>query len=111
MPSDRFAANPEFSELLGDYSGNSVNGLGEEEVRRPEMVWWAPDMDAVVFGAAQKWFYQHEQPDEEMRELRARRLAAVQSELPPVAEQQDRLVRRRMDGVVEVSSSTPATAK
>jgi epoxyqueuosine reductase QueG len=82
-----FTPDPEFIELLGDYSGNAVNGLGEQARRRPSMVWWTPDMDNAVFGAAQKWFYQREQPDEELRELRAARQKMVSAPLPEVAEQ------------------------
>lgn len=81
-----FKPNTEFTELIGDYSGNAVNGLNETRVRRPHMVWWAPDMSAVSFGAAQQWFYEHEKPDDEMRELRARRREAVEAPLPAVAD-------------------------
>ncbi|EED34255.1 iron-sulfur cluster-binding protein [Luminiphilus syltensis NOR5-1B] len=84
-----YTPNPEFLALLPeDYSGNAVNGVGEEAVRPPTMVWWAPDMESAEFGAAQQWFYEHEQPDEEMIALRAYRRDAVLSPLPPVAEVQ-----------------------
>lgn len=83
-----FSPDPEFLELLPDgYSGNRVNGLGEGEVRQPSMVWWTPDMAATDFGAAQKWFYEHEEPDEEMLQLRAYRNELVAQPLPEVAEQ------------------------
>ncbi len=83
-----YSANPEFLDLLPDgYSGNRVNGLGEEEVRPPTMVWWTPDMDAAEFGQAQKWFYDNEQPDEEMLQLRAHRNKVVGEPLPDVATQ------------------------
>jgi ferredoxin len=89
MPKNPFrpyTPHPEFTALLPEgHSGNRVNGLGEAAPRRPSMVWWAPDMDAVDFGAAQKWFYAHEEPDDEMRALRADRLARVQEPLPEVA--------------------------
>ena len=81
-----FEPDPEFTDLIGDYSGNAVNGLDESEVRRPHMVWWAPDMDAVSFGAAQQWFYEHEKPDEEMSQLRTRRREVIAAPLPPVSE-------------------------
>ena len=84
-PHRPFEPDAEFIELLNGYSGHAVNGLNETETRPPHMVWWAPDMDAATFGRAQLWFYQHEEPDEEMRDLRARRLQAVESPLPPVA--------------------------
>lgn len=82
-----FTPDDEFTDLLGDYSGNRVNGLNEPDVRPPRMVWWAPDMDAADFGEAQKWFYGHEQPDDEMSALRARRREAVEAPLPPVVDQ------------------------
>lgn len=86
-----FEPDDEFIDLLGDYSGNQVNGLNEPDVRPPSMVWWAPDMGTAVFGEAQKWFYGHEVPDDEMIALRNRRREAVESPLPPVV---DRRVER-----------------
>ncbi len=38
-----------------DVSGNSVNGLGEAEVRRPTPVMWH-DPSKIPFGEVQKWF-------------------------------------------------------
>lgn len=81
-----FVPNSDFVELLEDYSGNAVNGLDEPDIRRPHMVWWAPDMDSATFGNAQKWFYANEKPDDEMLELRKRRLKAVEAPLPSVSE-------------------------
>lgn len=86
-----FEPDDEFMGLLGEYRGNKVNGLDEPEVRRPSMVWWAPDMDTVDFGEAQKWFYGHEQPDDEMVTLRNLRREAVESPLPPIADQKPEL--------------------
>jgi hypothetical protein len=37
-------------------SGNTVNGLGETECRRPKHVYWH-DPDALHHGEMQKWFY------------------------------------------------------
>ncbi len=82
-----YEPNTDFTDLLGDYSGNAVNGLGETDVRPPSMVWWTPDMDTAVFGDAQKWFYGHEVPDDEMIGLRSRRKVAVEAPLPPVGDQ------------------------
>ena len=65
-----FTPDKNFTKLLHDYSGNVVNGVGENQKRRPSMVWWAPDPASAPFGEAQKWFYSREQPDEEMLELR-----------------------------------------
>jgi len=92
MPKNKFrpyTPNRQFVDLLPEgYSGNQVNGLNEGKVRRPSMVWWAPDMTTVEFGAAQQWFYEHEEPDEEMLELRASRRELVQATLPEVALEQ-----------------------
>jgi len=74
-PHRPFEPDPEFLALLPETFGNAVNGLGETKPRRPSMVWWAPDMDAVDFGPAQKWFYGHEPPDPRLMEQRARRLS------------------------------------
>jgi len=82
---EEFVPNPAFVERIGDYSGNVVNGLGETTSRRPSMVWWAPEPEEAAFGEAQKWFYQREQPDPEMLDLRVRRKEMVAQPLPPVA--------------------------
>ncbi|MFK7730602.1 MAG: 4Fe-4S dicluster domain-containing protein [Pseudomonadales bacterium] len=82
-----FTPNAEFTDLLDSYSGNQVNGLNEEKIRQPSMVWWAPDMEQASFGEAQKWFYKREKPDDEMLELRMRRKEAVESPLPEVSPQ------------------------
>ena len=78
-----FSPNPKFTALLDGYSGNAVNGVDESDQRRPKMVWWAPDPDAAPFGAAQKWFYQQEEPDEEMTALREQRQRVIKEELRP----------------------------
>jgi len=82
-----YTPDEEFTDLLGDYDGNKVNGVDEPAVRRPSMVWWAPDMNTVPFGDAQMWFYGHEEPDDEMTDLRNRRRVAVESPLPSVADE------------------------
>lgn len=84
-PHRPYSPNPDFlAELPERYSGNAVNGLGEEAVRPPKMVWWTPNMDSAPFGTAQKWFYQNEQPDAEMLKMRKRRHAMAAEPLPKV---------------------------
>lgn len=51
-----FTPNPEFMQMLGDYSGNTVNGLGEAGVRQPTMVEWAPDTDAPFAETSKRQF-------------------------------------------------------
>ena len=82
-----FTPDPEFVSLLPENWGNPVNGLGETEVRRPDKVWWAPDMDKVPFGAAQKWFYNKEVPGPELSSERAKRQKILAAPLPEVAAQ------------------------
>lgn len=84
-PNRPYAPNPDFlAQLPEGYSGNAVNGLGEAEPRPPRMVWWTPDMDSAAFGAAQKWFYNNEQPDDEMLAMRQKRHAMQATPLPKV---------------------------
>ena len=80
-----FTPDENFTRLLGDYSGNRVNGVNEPDLRRPSMVWWAPDPETARFGEAQKWFYAREEPDEEMLDLRAQRREVVAQKIPEVA--------------------------
>ncbi len=82
-----YTPKSEFMDLLNGYSGNLVNGLNEQDIRQPTMVWWTPDMDDAIFGKAQEWFYKQEQPDDEMVALRAHRKEVVESPLLPVSEQ------------------------
>lgn len=84
-----YTPNPDFlAKLPEGYSGNAVNGLGETAVRRPDMVWWTPDIDSAPFGEAQKWFYAQEQPDDEMLALRTERKELVAAPLPALAPEQ-----------------------
>jgi len=71
-----YTPDEEFTDLLGDYDGNKVNGVDEPAV-----------MNTVPFGDAQMWFYGHEEPDDEMTDLRNRRRVAVESPLPSVADE------------------------
>ncbi|MDA4847026.1 4Fe-4S dicluster domain-containing protein [Hoeflea poritis] len=110
-----FTPDPEFVALLPEKKGCATIGLGETEVRPPTMVWWAPDMDAVDFGDAQKWFYQHEPPDPVLMEKRAERRAILNAPLPELAltpaqrtprEWTDALNRFVADGLCEMVGAT-----
>lgn len=80
-----FTPNPEMMALRPDVTGNAINGLGEEEVRRPRMVYWAPDPDDIAFGDVQKWFYRNEPPDPVLMEHRGRRREILDAPLPDLA--------------------------
>ncbi len=85
-PHRPFKPDPEFLEALPDIKGNDINGLGETEVRRPRMVWWAPDPDQIAHADAQRWFYQHETDDERLMAERAKRREVLERPVPDVAE-------------------------
>jgi NAD-dependent dihydropyrimidine dehydrogenase PreA subunit len=72
--------------LRPDVKGMDINGLGETEVRRPSMVFWAPDPDDIPFGEVQKWFYQQEPPDPELMQERARRREILDAPMPELGE-------------------------
>ena len=90
-PHRPFTPDPEFMSLLPEQWGNPVNGLGESEVRRPDVVWWATDVEKAPFGAAQKWFYTKEVPGPELIKERAKRQEILATPLPEIADKmQDR---------------------
>ncbi len=53
-----FTARPEVLALLPDVTGNDINGLGEEALRRAAPVMWH-DPDILAHGELQKWFFAH----------------------------------------------------
>jgi len=73
-----FKPMPEQMALKPAISGNEINGLGETEVRRPRMVYWAPDPATIPYGQMQRWFYQVDPENPHLaraREQRAKLLA------------------------------------
>lgn len=62
-PHRPFTPKPEQMALRPQVSGNTINGLGERAVRRPNVVYWAKDPDDIPHGQMQKWFYSV-RPDE-----------------------------------------------
>ena len=91
-----FTPNPGMVSLLPQITGNEINGLGEAEVRRPRMVFWAPDPDEIEFGEVQKWFYKQEPPNPELMRERARRKEILDAPLPALADEP--ASRSRMGG-------------
>ena len=49
-----FQADPEQLALMPECSGNSINGLGEADVRPPKRVYWHKP-DAIAHGNIQRW--------------------------------------------------------
>jgi epoxyqueuosine reductase len=81
-----FTPNPEMMSLRPGITGMEVNGLDETEVRRPTMVYWAPDPDDIPFGEVQKWFYRREPQDPELMKERARRREILDAPLSELNE-------------------------
>lgn len=84
-PHRPFTPNAEMMSLRPEVKGNAINGLAETEVRRPTMVYWAPDPDDIPFGQVQKWFYKREPQDPQLMAERARRRAILEAPLPDLA--------------------------
>lgn len=85
-PHRPFTPNPEMMSLRPDIKGMEINGLGETEVRRPTMVYWAPEPDDIPFGEVQKWFYRREPQDPELMKERARRREILEAPMSPLAD-------------------------
>ena len=84
-PHRPFTPDPEMMERRPEITGNEINGLGETEVRRPKMVYWAPDPGEIAFGEVQKWFYNHEPKDPVLMEHRQRRREILEAPLPDIS--------------------------
>ena len=82
-----YSPDPEFMSLWPEgVSGNDINGVGETEVRRPDIVWWATEHDDIRFAEMQQWFYQHEPADETLMLLRKQRRDIINAPLPDLAD-------------------------
>ena len=81
-PHRPFTPNAEMMSLRPKLKGMEINGLDETEVRRPTMVYWAPEPDDIPFGEVQKWFYRREPQDPELMKERARRREILDAPLP-----------------------------
>lgn len=68
-------------------SGNAINGLGEVAKRRPRMVYWAPDPDAIPHGRLQRWFYSVDPDNPHINRARQLRSEVTNIALPDVAPQ------------------------
>lgn len=81
-----FTPDPEQLALVPPISGNDVNGLGETEKRRPNMVYWSPDPNNIPHGDLQRYFGGRASQIPAFLEKRATRQKINDAPLPPVAE-------------------------
>jgi 4Fe-4S dicluster protein len=86
-PHRPFTPDPAQIAVTPKTSGNSVNGLDEPNLRRPETVYWAPNPDDIVHGPMQQFFYAQSAKVPEFAIKRAERVALFEQPQPPVAEQ------------------------
>jgi epoxyqueuosine reductase len=85
-----FTPDPAQAALTPAISGNHINGLGEPNVRRPRMVYWAPEPSQIPHGEMQEYFYRQSATVPEFGEKRAQRMAVIEAPLPPLADKQRR---------------------
>ena len=78
-----FVSSPEVLSRLPDVSGNTVNGLGENAVRRPSPVMWH-EPEIIPHGELQKWFRVQRKPAAST-EYRSQSIAYTEQPLPDIA--------------------------
>ena len=79
-----YTPNPEQIALMPSISGNTINGLGESDFRRPTPVYWH-DPETLAHGELQKWFYTQHADDAAIEKEREVRAKILDTPLPPVA--------------------------
>ncbi len=77
-----FTPNPEQVALIPGISGNTINGMGETNFRRPTRVYWH-DPDIIPHGQMQKWFYTQDPHNEAIDQARVARAKILDIEVPP----------------------------
>lgn len=82
-----FTPDPVQTALKPAITGNEINGLGDPEVRRPRMVYWAPQPSEIPHGNMQGYFYQQSANVPEFGDKRAKRNELTKAAMPPLAEQ------------------------
>ena len=83
-----FTPDPAQIECAPAISGNAVNGLGEEAFRRPDIVYWSPDPDAIPHGRLQRWFYTVNPNEPAIVAERAARQQILDAPLPDLSDRQ-----------------------
>jgi Pyruvate/2-oxoacid:ferredoxin oxidoreductase delta subunit len=83
-PHRPYTPDPAQMALAPAITGNTINGLAEGQTRRPDMVYWAPDPDAIAHGKMQRWFYTTRPDDDRFATMAAWRDAIYASPLPEI---------------------------
>jgi epoxyqueuosine reductase len=80
-----YEPHPEQIALIPSTSGNTINGLGEMELRRPTTIYW-DNPDTLPHGGLMKWYVRRNYQGDRLKTRRhAEEIEAA--ELEPVAEQ------------------------
>ncbi|MAH87294.1 MAG: (Fe-S)-binding protein [Kiloniella sp.] len=91
MTKGKFQPRPEQMALYPAVSGNTINGLGETERRRPSYVYWGNDPEDVAHGAVQRWFYTVDPGLAGYGQERQRRAAILDAPLVPLADKPEQI--------------------
>ena len=84
-PHRPFTPDPDQMARAPAISGNAVNGLGEDQFRRPDMVYWAPNADDIAHGNMQRYFYERSSKVDGFAQKRAARQVIIDAPMPPLA--------------------------
>jgi len=80
---EKFTPKAEQMALVPERSGNSINGLGEDAIRRPSPIYWH-DPDLLAHGEMQKWFYTQNPDDPYINQARLDRQKYLDRVVPDV---------------------------
>ena len=89
MSEPSFAPDPEQMALWPNVSGNDINGLGDQNLRQPNYVYWGNDPNDIAFGALQRWFYSFEPGIPEFDAERKNRAEILTAPLQEIAGQRE----------------------
>jgi Pyruvate/2-oxoacid:ferredoxin oxidoreductase delta subunit len=81
-----FVPNPQQMKLAPSISGNTINGLNDEKVTRPKVIYWATEPNEIPHGEMQKWFYTVDPCLPDFAQERQKRSEIQNMSLPPVSE-------------------------
>ena len=80
-----FVPNPQQMKLAPSVSGNAINGLDEEKVTKPKVVYWANEPNEIPHGEMQKWFYTVDPCLPDFAQERKKRSEIQNMPLPPIS--------------------------
>ena len=80
-----FVPNPEQAALWPVISGNTINGVGEPEVRPPSRIMWH-DSNTIPHGKVQDWFWAQGVKEPNLYALREERTRVIAQPDAPIAE-------------------------